>query len=530
VFLRYYPDGETVAASGELVKTPPVFPIVLDGDVGDWEGVPIHSDPADATGAAVDLRLVSVAASERHLFLRIDLGKIVNIAALKGTVNVLLDADGNSVSGRTIYGLSGSDLGIELSAAPGSGMYAYWIPSAPAEIHESPVYQAGLRVAPSYASREVELRIDRGASMPGVASSPILLAERAVVKVVFSEDLIARLDFGTSRNIRDETAPIEVTLPPYVPAPVLAADDPSPTADPLARAVGTDFRVLTWNVSGFAAQRREQVGQILRAIDADILMLGEIRGEVSVQEVTQWLQSVLGGDSPQWQVLFGQGTERSLVAVKGDVSEAFGKVNYPLDELEALAPVLESHSFATLDQLMQVFPDRGIGVTGAFATVGERRALVVSLDLTCCGDSPDSPQEAQRMIEARAVRSAIQQVPETEYGGVLVGGDLNLVATRGPLDTLRSGLDRNREALSAVNALDLDGQAGDTWRSVRSVGPFPPARMDWLLFGGSTLEERGGFVFDTRKLSPYWLAHHELAADFSLVSDHLPIVTDFAWR
>ena len=79
-----------------------------------------------------------------------------------------------------------------------------------------------------------------------------------------------------------------------------------------------------------------------------------------------------------------------------------------------------------------------------------RRLLLVGLDLWARGNAPDSWEETRRRVEAAAIRDAITRTlgrldsAKSPVDGVVVGGDMNLVAGRAPLDSL--GRDHPRRA------------------------------------------------------------------------------------
>jgi hypothetical protein len=86
--------------------------------------------------------------------------------------------------------------------------------------------------------------------------------------------------------------------------------------------------------------------------------------------------------------------------------------------------------------------------------------------------------------------------------------------------------------LSTVRALQLNGRATHTWRSLPAGGSCILARMDWTLFDGFRLDQIGGFLLNTEDLNSYWrrnTASRRVTSD-SRVSDHLPVVADFLWH
>jgi len=159
----------------------------------------------------------------------------------------------------------------------------------------------------------------------------------------------------------------------------------------------------------------------------------------------------------------------------------------------------------------------------------DRRILVVTLDLVCCGNNASAAQDRVRRIEAAAIRDAVHAtLSRATFDGVLIGGDFNLVGSQFPLDELSRGLDLDGGDLSVVEALQLDGLSAATWDE--GGGPFPPGQLDYLLYSDRSLEVRRGFVFDAEDLALDWLTAHGLQAeDSELASDHRPVVADLRW-
>ena len=68
-----------------------------------------------------------------------------------------------------------------------------------------------------------------------------------------------------------------------------------------------------------------------------------------------------------------------------------------------------------------------------------------------------------------------------------------------PLEILARALDPAGQDLAIAPAPQLGGRSNATWNS---PGPFPPGRLDHLLFSRSLLELRGSFAFDPGELTP----------------------------
>jgi endonuclease/exonuclease/phosphatase family metal-dependent hydrolase len=155
--------------------------------------------------------------------------------------------------------------------------------------------------------------------------------------------------------------------------------------------------------------------------------------------------------------------------------------------------------------------------------------LVVVADLQCCGASADGWQEQRRRVEARILHRAIRAtLARGRVDAVVLGADLNLVTGGAPLDTLLQPLDRRQGALAATAPKHVTGSQDWTWRGVNS--PFPPSRLDYVLYAARTLQVRRAFVLETEDLRPDALGARGLVAGSSQrLSDHRPVIADFAW-
>jgi len=267
-----------------------------------------------------------------------------------------------------------------------------------------------------------------------------------------------------------------------------------------------------WNVFGLPNQSPERQRQpvfqkILKALDADVLLLNEVNG--SAADLQRWLPDRGGGES--WRVM-ARG-ELVVVSREGEITQAFGR---------PLAPAAVGF-YPTLYEL--IFGRARVSAVGAVVTNGARRVLVVPLHLPCCA------AVAERLAHAPALRDAIRTaVDGVQPDAVVVGGDFNLLIQRDPLDIVQRGVLHGGAPLKVIEAVQLDGLTSATYQRGQA---FPPSRLDWLTYSDSTLTLLHAFVFEAADLSPRWLTHHGLEAhdsDSQRTSDHRPIVADFRWR
>lgn len=490
--------------------------VVLDGLVHEWSTTPwAYTGPASHAGhgaaASPFARVegVKVRHDDGAVYLMFLLDGKVALQGMPGTLALVLDADADSTTGWPLHGMRGAEVAVEFSAPLGQdgarGGIGWWMAdSAGGPPRLVTANRAGVMAAPTHASRTFEIRIPRDRAVRG-------------------DRLAARLiSYDASGAVVHDTRAFTVDVRPPEPRPTSRGAGPT---DPLARPPGVDFRVVSWNVGRetFFA-KADLLGVLLRPLAPDLLMLDEVAGGYSVEEVEALLNRILPGDRP-WRAVYGTsgGSQRGVIAIRGTVPVVApalaGVLPYP-DSVHGLAPAEDAW---LRDRVGSYVP-----VTGAIVEIGGRRLLAVTVDLES-GGTPGSRRDRLRRIEALAIRDALAAaVRAGGIDGVLVVGDLNLVASREPLDILAAGPDVDGSALQVLLPLRLDGASATTWEDPDQ--PFTPGRLDFVLVGDGALVAAGGFVFRAGDLSPAWQAQHGVDAEASSATDHLPVVTDLRWR
>ena len=300
--------------------------------------------------------------------------------------------------------------------------------------------------------------------------------------------------------------------------------------DPFARPPGTAFRVLSWNVDRTAHIReRDAFRALVGAVDPDLFLLSEVADTTSATEVRAALRGLRGPADTVWDVAFGRGGgyQRSVIAARTPIARvaAFDSIPYPADERDRLLAMVAD----SLRPAARAALDAGVATNASVVTVAGRRVLIVVADLQCCGASANGWQEQRRRVEARILYRALRAtLNRTRVDGVVLGADLNLVTGGAPLDTLLQPLDRRHGALAATAPKHVTGSQDWTWRGVNS--PFPPSRLDYVLYSARTLLVRRAFVLETEDLHPDELGARGLEAGSSQrLSDHRPVIADFGW-
>ena len=527
---------------GRSVSTP----IVIDGRFEDWADVPVLvADSGDAPRSALDLAGIKASYDDGAFYTLIDLGRPANLQALDGTISIAFDADGDAGTGVPVFGLPGVDLIVDLSppyevggmpAGVGVGVRSASQSASGTSGPEAKAFEAGdsydvgFTYAPKYTHRRFEMRLARE---PLLVEPGRFGGDRFTAKAVFT---------GPDGAILDEIGPFTQELSARRTRPALIGD----AADPLARPKGVDLRILSWNVAHRSlVERSDRFRRLIAAVRPDLLLLDEVPGDLTAETVLALLSGRESGvedearsngagddvfEGAEWSLVYGEagGRQRGVIAARrGSVSSLreLARIEYPTDlsgQLDGVVPP----GFGGVEA--------GVPAAAGLAESGGRRILAITVDLQCCGNGDDTPQEAIRRAEAQALSTALSDVLSrgTEgIGGIIVAGDLNLVGSRRPLDLLTAGLDLDGSDLAVAEPLDLLGLTDATWTGVRWARAFPPGRLDFVLFSDTSLELRQAFVFDTAVIPGVWLeAHGLLSDDTAAASDHFPIVTDFSWQ
>jgi len=484
-------------------------PVVLDGDVGEWRG--------DAVAAA----------DERFLYLRFSLeGAPATLQNNAETTRIAVDTDNDPTTGFELVGppevgTLGVDLEVRISPHFKSlpeqtrDRWAQWASSNGEDV---PAITAGVAatryladgtprpathaeidftMAPTYASEWVEARIGRlgsaligsGLDAPGTARAMVLIEDDAREVVGFSD-------------------PFEVGLP-------RVADDLglATRAVPVQQA-GT-VRVLSFNVlRAKPAREPEAFARLIAALAPDVILFQEFDG-LDAAELGDWLDEHVGTLEAPGGGDRGAGSWAAVALPDHGVAVATPHpIARPFDE-----PVtLEGPSGR----------ERTARAVSAVIDTPLGPILATSLHLKCCG-SADSREDRIRMAEAEAINAAFARLLDESAGdGVpalrVIGGDVNLVGTRPPLDRIGVGLDVDGSDLSTVEARVLGDRAYYTWSDPDSA--FSPGRLDWILYADAGAAVTNAFVLDLGRLTRRSVEAAGLDPTDTAASDHLPLVVD----
>ena len=452
-------------------------PIVIDGFRHDW------TDRSVPT------------ADEHFLYLPIRVeGSSAPLQAMDETLVLMLDLDADPTTGDRatrprVAATLGAELLIEFSppseGGPRRGVRVQALDASGSWMNISHA-DIGLVALPTHASDWFELRISRRLS--GVDRAP----EKGMRTIGRTSGMW--LLYDGSGTLAGWSDPFMVDLPRASPS-ARRVDAHLPARQP-----GT-IRIVTFNVHGRLGTHPEPFARLLDALDADILLLQEWNGGSALDLETWLTANIAGGES--WHTVVGESPDVAIAA-RGSV-RPFGPGRLELAD-----------------------SSRPIRFVGAVVTTPLGEIAVASVHLKCCG-SATGPEESRRLAEAEAINRALGlALGREQLRTCVIGGDLNLVGSRTPIETLRSGLDADGTHLEIIHAGMLGDGTTITWSADSS--PFLPSRLDYMLVGEAGARVVRSFVFDTRVLSEASLARIGLDRTDSAVSDHLPVVVDLVPR
>ncbi len=451
---------------------------------------------------------VAVRADDQHLYFKV----IIEEPGAQGTQESLalwLDADGDTSTGLVMpYPEAAGALGVDLvvmfsppaeGADARSGVTLFGLESDGRRTDLTHA-QVGLNYAPTHTSGQFELRLSRH---PDPAVGPAIVAGLGSTEPGTGRAMFTLTDAGG--QIIGWSDPETFQLPPAAaaPAPVGAI---VPAKEPGA------VRVMTYNVrDGAPMDSVSPFSRLFQVIDPDIIVVQEWEG-ADASNLVAWMTAVVGtgpaGDR-QWYARTSSGQGVAIIA------------RHPIEPLGPGRISVEDPSGG--DETSPAI--RWVG--GLVATpVGPVAVSSVQL----AGDAPATGDgDRRRLAEAEVINFALKLAMDEAAAPIrVVAGDMNLVGARPPLDALAQGLDADGSPLDTADAFILGDNILDTWSDPTSE--FPPARLDYVLYSGSSVDVVQAFVLDTARMSDEALARMGLDRTDTGVSDHLPLVVDLAPR
>ena len=451
----------------------------IDGNTEDW--------PGDAVAIA----------DEHHVFFRFSVqGNPYSIQAADKTVAILLDVDADPTTGKKLPGrLSRLGIDMEIQASPtkpeggtDNGVAVIAVDSSGFKL---PLERSDFDVsfAPTYASTWYEARVSR------TPDNPATLPIEGLLSTGTLSGVYALLN--NEGKIVGVSEPFTIKL-----GPICRSGKKLTFAVPPKKPEG-GVRILSYNVLRSAPNKTpEPFRRLLNVIDPDVILFQEwVDG--TPEEISSWLSAVDGGAT--WQVA------------------------KPVGGLDVGGGVIVASKFPLVKRFEKLTSQgKAIRAVGASIDTPLGIMIATSVHLKCCGKS-DGPEDQQRITEARAINAAMLNAANTARATVrIIGGDLNLVGTRPPLDIMRKGLDADGTDLAVADAEVLGDSIVETW--TENGNTFGPGRLDFISYSDASVRVVNQFVFDTRRISPEALARLGVDALDSAASDHLPVVIDIVER
>ena len=258
------------------------------------------------------------------------------------------------------------------------------------------------------------------------------------------------------------------------------------------------LRVLSWNISddSFESHPAEFQALLARA-EPDVLLLDEVSPSSDLDQLRSIVADMQANDADAWHFDVGEsgGRQRNVVASRApqeSLPEFSSIVPYPEADRRYILEQMSSRARANPNLSM----DNGIPVNGALILGNDKRLLVVSADLQCCGGDYESWQEYRRRVEAREIHRRIRDVlARTQVDGIVLAGDFNSVNTNVPLVMLMGPYDQNHSGLIPAEIYHLDGSTAWTWDGRGT--PFPSSALDYQMYSPESLRVQAGFILDS---------------------------------
>lgn len=453
--------------------------ITLDGDTRDWPTTTVAMSDA------------------QHAYFRFMVAdQRYTLQSADHTTTILLDTDNNTATGKKVS-LGSDTLGVDLEVqfSPqgdngklqrGTSIFTHNGSAARAS-----AYDWDFACTPTFASDWYEARISR--TPRGDVQCP-------------SQGLLSS---GTTRGA---VATLDASGTPDAWSPVFSFDN-TPAQDETAATVAIPgkpsggVRVVSYNVLKSSPNAKPQVFQrILGALQPDIVLVQEWESR-SESEIADWFNSMIPSDTGPWHV----------VAIADTVQNGGGVAvvsRFPLRAALDARPTVPAGS-----------TNAGKPIRAAVAIADAPTGpIILSSAHLKSGGSAGSTEDVRRVEEARAL-NAIVTAKSPKGAWRIIAGDMNLVGSREPLDTLVSQLDNDRSDLAPAPTRTLGDATYLTWSEAGNA--FTPGRLDWLLYSDSNARAANAFVLDTSRLSDVTLSRAGLTAtDTADATDHLPVVVD----
>ena len=459
--------------------------IYIDEDFSDWAEVePLHENPLESF-----FHRLWIANDEDYLYLSFE---ITSEEILQDSnVALWIDSDADSSTGIPV-----GDMGAELRWHFGDKVGSFVHNGQTTTIRHRHI---GIVNAPTVSGTRFEIAVRRDAQPDD--QNPLFT----------SDEIRVLLSSGANETMPDDNAGVSYTF---------QQTQRERPAVSLARAPGTDFRIVSYNSQSsalFSSGRQPAYGRIFDALDPDFIGFSELYDGTAqdVVDVMNELHPIEGTwyaakpAGPAWG-----GNDLVLAS------------RYPIVASDA---VVWSQSSGTRT---------GVFLVDLRPDFDSDLLFFVSHPNCCEGTVNRQIQLDAMMAYLRDWKEDPATVPNTPFMHI---GDMNLVTYEYQRRTILDGEIVNTQYFPSFEP-DWDGSSlqdlnpyvtgrpmSFTWYS--ELSDFSPGRLDYIIYSGATLESLNGFNLFTRALTQQELDSYGLWwNDTGVASDHLPMIGDFRIR
>ncbi len=466
----------------------PAQSLLIDGRFADWNAVPAAASDASGDGGAsgIDFRMLRIAHDDDRVYIQFDTGTEMLLQE-DNTLQLYIDTDGSAATGQQVHGM-GAELTWTFGGREGQVRYDFNI---------LPVNHAaiGLTPSPTMTSTRFELALDRAAQVGG---QQLISGDSIRVKLVVGEPDGDRIPDGDGGAVHRLDAP---------------GIDPPEQISLQPKAAGA-ARLLTWNVlrDGLTDRSRQDAfARILTAVQPDIMCFQECF-DATAGQVLLFVRAVI--DPPAGR------SWRTLKLDQGNVLIT----HFDIEDSWEIQPGYRESAY-----LLR-------------SPAGDPM-LLINAHLRCCGADEQRQEEADGVIAfLRDAKSFDGRLTLARGTPMVMAGDFNLVGDRRQYETLITGDIADNTRYGPDTAPDWEGRdwtdlvsrhprspLAYTWLNNRSS--YTPARLDYILYTGATMDIASHMVINTAEFSAVALAQLGLqSGDSQVASDHFPRYADLVWR